>query len=167
MKLKEKQNYIDVTKEWMNKSKRFSNVLDAKYYEHNNKRYYVDNKNVVLDYSRHEKEVAKLLTKTFGGTIYMMPRINIPEGIKTPDYMWNNEYWDLKIVRGNSKNTIDSILKDNKTQAKNFILIINSNNIQKYINQIKSIYNNRYRKWIKNIIALNHNKIILLYEKRD
>ena len=167
MKLKTDKNYIDVTNEWINKSISFHMVKDAKNYEYNNKKYYVDGKKVVLDYSHHEKEIAELLTNTFGGTIYMIPRVNIPEGIKTPDYIWNNEYWDLKSITGNSNNTVDSILKNNKTQAKNFILYFKTQNIQKFIKQIQNIYNNTHRRWIRYIIVLNYNKIVLVYKKRD
>ncbi len=54
----------------------------------------------------------------------MLPRINFPEKIETPDYLWNNEYWDLKVIISNSKNTIDSSIKKKKNQACNFILDI-------------------------------------------
>lgn len=32
----------------------------------------------------------------------MIPRINIPENIKTPDYIFRGEKWDLKVINGKS-----------------------------------------------------------------
>lgn len=49
-------NYIDVTEEWINNAKPNSYVVkDANYYLKDGIKYYVDNKNVVLDYSFEEK----------------------------------------------------------------------------------------------------------------
>ena len=161
MILKTDKNYIDVTNEWINKSKSFSNVIDAKYYEHNGKKYYVDNKNVVLDYSRQEIEVAELITKTFGGTIYMIPRINYPKGIKTPDYIWNNERWDLKTIHGNSKNSLYDSIKNSKEQSNNFIIDISKSKLSTLDaeRQIAKIFDSSIRKWIRYIIIIKHNNI--------
>lgn len=87
--VKEKINYIDVTDEWICNATPFSHeVKDQNYFEHNCIKYYVDSKNVVLDYSKKEKEVALWLEETFRGEIYMLPRINKPDGIKTAGYLW-------------------------------------------------------------------------------
>lgn len=89
--------YSDVTTNWIEKAKPNSHkVLDRHYFEYKNVRYVVDNKNVVLDYSNEEKRIARWLENTFGGELYMLPRINSPKGIKTADYLFRNEYWDLK-----------------------------------------------------------------------
>ena len=87
MLTKEKTQYIDITNEWLNKPHSFGVVKEAKYYEYNGKKYYVDNKMIVLDYSKHELEVANLLTETFGGVIYMVPKVinnGLGFGVKTP-----------------------------------------------------------------------------------
>ena len=77
--------YIDITKESIkNIANKRVIVTKAKYYVDDlfNK-YYVDNKK--------EIEVANWLAKTFNEKVYMLPRINIPEGIKTADYLFKNE----------------------------------------------------------------------------
>ena len=72
-------NYLDITKEWINNAKPNSHkVKNRHYFEYEKIKYRVDNKNVVLDYSDKEKEVAIWLENTFGGEIYMLPRINNP-----------------------------------------------------------------------------------------
>lgn len=43
-----------------------------------------------------EKEVAGILGRIYGGKVRLIPRVNKPEGIKTPDYMIENRKYDLK-----------------------------------------------------------------------
>lgn len=91
-------NYIDITNEWLTDNKvNIRKVLDATYFKNKDgKRYYVDNKKVVLDYSFNELNAARWFVNIFGGIIYMMPRVNEPVGIKTADYLFKGEFWDLK-----------------------------------------------------------------------
>lgn len=94
----------DVTDYWFKSS--ISNtheVKDGMYFEHNGIKYVVDGKNVVLEYSLKELEIAEWLENTFGGEIYMLPRVNQSFGIQTADYLFRGEYWDLKEISGNSK----------------------------------------------------------------
>lgn len=45
--------------------------------------------------SQLEIKMAKDLHRVFGGDIKVLGEVN-PEGVKNPDYLWNNKYWDLK-----------------------------------------------------------------------
>ena len=90
------RSYEDITEKCFNNKYKKYYVIDAKYFCVGKKKYFVDGKRVVLDYSDKEKEIAKWLGKTFGWKIYMLPRINEPEGIQTADYLFKGEYWDLK-----------------------------------------------------------------------
>ena len=102
------ENYIDVTSEWIIKTKPNTHIVkDRKYFEHNGIKYKVDNKNIVLDYSNKEKEIAIWLENTFGGEIYMLPRINKPDGIQTADYLFRGEYWDLTTINGSGKRVLE------------------------------------------------------------
>ena len=93
-------NFTNVTDKWLASATPNSHeVLDAKYFKVNDTKYKVDGKNVVLDYSTKEKEVANWLETTLGGKLYMCPRINVPDGISTPDYLFRNERYDLKEKR--------------------------------------------------------------------
>ena len=86
-------------------------VEDLNYYEVNGKKDYVDQKNVVLEYTKKEKEIALFLVNNLGGKIGMVPKVNYPKGIKTPDYLWNSEKWDLKEIKGSGKNILDDSVK--------------------------------------------------------
>lgn len=161
--------FEDITVEWLDKANPNSHkVLNRNYFEQNNIKYKVDGKNVVLDYSKNEKEIAGWLEKTFGGEIYMLPRVNNPKNIETPDYLFRKEYWDLKEITGNGKHTLDSAIKKKKNQSQNFIFDIGSSemNIMEAEKQINKIMSSKDRQWVKKIIVKN-NEIVKVYKKRD
>lgn len=166
------KNYVDVTKEWLKKNN-INNykIKDMNYFEYENIKYIVDGKNVVLDYSRKEKEVAEWLAKNFGGSIFMCPRVNFPKGIRNSDYLWNNERWDLKVVGSKAiskKRTIDNIVKTTKKQSENIILDITNSNLKrrKLIKQTKKIYSTSGRDWIKCIMIIDSYILIKVYRRK-
>ena len=48
---------------------------------------YLDSSEVTTTDLEHEKEIAELLERELGGEIYMVPRVNNPQGVRTPDYL--------------------------------------------------------------------------------
>lgn len=162
-------NYRDVAQKWIDKATPNSHqVKDMDYFKHEGIKYEVDGKNVVLDYSKKEKEAAEWLENTFGGEIYMVPRINKPNNISTPDFLWKGEKWDLKEIVGKSGRAIDNALKRKKEQASNFILDITENNLdeQIFIKQIERIYHTSGREWIDKIILKKDVKVIAIYKRK-
>ena len=163
------KNYIDVTKKWISNANPNSHeIKELDYWIINNKKKKVDGKNILLDYSKSELECAKWLESTFGGKIFMCPRVNIPEGIKTPDFIWNGEYWDLKEIKTGSKRVIDSRLNGKqKDQSNNYILDISNNPLPNIVivNQIKNIFNSKSRQWLKNVIVVRNRKIIIILKR--
>lgn len=122
--------HIDITKEWINSATPNSNkVLDLNYYVHEGIKYSVDGKYIVLDYSKKEKEIAVWLEKNFGGEIYMIPRINIPENIKTPDYIFKGEKRDLKVINGKSNQVFYHAIYNKSNQSNNFIFDITNSSL--------------------------------------
>ena len=143
-----KKNYIDVTKQYLDKKKKKYKVINSYYYISNGQIYIVDgSKKVVLDYSKKELEIAHWIGKAFGGTIYMKPRVNVPDGVKTADYYWNNEYWDLKEIKNARSNSraIDNIIKSHKNQSHNFIFDITGSimPLDIIIMQVTQLYNSK------------------------
>lgn len=158
-----KLNYIDVTKEWISKANPNSHeIKELNYWIINNKKHKVDGKKILLDYNKSELECAKWLKNTFGGEIYLCPRVNIPEGVKTPDYIWNGECWDLKELKGKSSRLIDDIIKGTKGQTNNLILDISKTKLTKEIilKQIFKLFEYKERKWIKKIIVKSNSLLI-------
>lgn len=170
--MKNSKNYRNITKSFMKKSTPNSHkIKDAEYFEDaKGNKYYVDGKNVVLDYSESEKNVANWLKETFGGEIYMLPRVNIPEGIQTADYLFRGEKWDLKEIKSTGKNVLDNRVNGLKKQANNFIFDISNTtiSIKKIKNQIDKLYESPNRKWINKIMLIKNQKLICIYiRKKD
>lgn len=130
-------------------------------------KYIVDGKHVILKPTQREIEVANLLGETLGGKIGIIPRINEPEGIKTPDYIINGEKFDLKEIKGNSRNSLYNALGKQRRQADNFIFDISNTTIseEKAIKQIKDIYNSNHRKWVHDLILIENRKILKIYKR--
>lgn len=87
---------------------------------------------------KHEVQMANFLFEKFGGDLKLLKERNIKD-VKTPDYVWNSKYWDLKnvssekaaysAVRHGIKQIIDNpgglILDYRNTDKNNLQLIIN------------------------------------------
>ncbi|MFR6306034.1 MAG: hypothetical protein ACLUNR_04365 [Bacilli bacterium] len=167
----ENVNYIDITKNFAKNNKSNSHkILDKNYFKDSKGfKYKVDGKNVVLDYSKKEKDIAIWLEKTFGGKIYMLPRINKPDGIMTADYLFRNEYWDLKSITGCGKRIIEDTIKRKKRQSKNFIFDITNSNIQEndLLRQLEKVYNSETTKCVDKIIVKKNENVIIILKRKD
>lgn len=164
----ENNNYIDITSEWLETATPNSHIVeDRQYFEYKGNRYNVDGKNVVLDYSSQEKNIAEWLENTFGGGIYMLPRINNPEGIQTADYLFRGEYWDLKSISGKSKQVIYHSIYKKKTQSNNFIFDVVSSelDINELQKQIYKLYNRKDTEFLQKIILKKENDIFVYKRK--
>ena len=162
--------YTDITNSWL-KNKQYGhnncNVIDAKYYVYNNIKYNVDKKNVILDYSKQERRIALWLCNTFGSNVYMMPRINYPNGIMTADYLFKNEYWDLKTIKGSGKRSIEDAIKKKRKQSNNFIFDITNSKmeLESLLFQIEKIYISKTTSWVDKVIVKKNEDVILIYKK--
>ncbi len=161
-------NYNDVTKNWINEAKPNSHkIQEMSYFEHDGIKYKVDGKNIVLDYSDKEKEIAKWLESTFGGELYMVPRINNPDGIKTPDYLFRGNKWDLKTISGNGKQVLyHSVYKKSK-QSNNFIFDTTSSklNIEDIKLQVDKLYKRTDIPFVNEIIVKKGNDFLIFKRK--
>ena len=162
------KKYVDITKEWIDNVVPNSNVVkDRHYFEHDGIKYKVDGENVVLDYTPDEKETAEWLESTFGGEIYMLPRINKPDGIMTADYLFRNEYWDLKTLTGSGKRILEDSIKKKKRQSTNFIFDITNSEIEtsSLFEQLEKLYKSKTTEWIDKVIIKKGNKVIVIYKR--
>ena len=171
------KGYIDVTEEWLANAKPNSHkVKDKNYYQYNNKIYKINknNKNIIIDYSYNELMIAYWIERTFGGEIYINPRVNYPKNISTADYLWNNELWDLKELKKSSslKRAVDNAIKNCEKQCNNFILDLTDCklNNKEIIKQVKNIFNptsKLYRQWVNKIIIKRNNDVICIFIKKS
>ena len=115
----------DITKKWTNnRGSIVPKVEDLTELIINNVNYKVSGTDVRFEYDEEEKAIATLLSKVSGKKIYMLPKINKPDGIPTADYLIDNESYDLKRIYGSGKRTLKDAVKDKKKQSKRFILKI-------------------------------------------
>lgn len=167
--LNDNLKFIDVTNQWLKNARPNTHkVLDSYYYISNDKIYIVDgSKNVVLDYSLKELEIANWIENTFGGEIYMNPRVNFPRNIKTADYWWNGEYWDLKELNSSTSQNraIDNAVKCCKEQSHNFIFDITNCSIptKNIMTQVELLFYKKKRSWINKVIVKSDNEVVIIY----
>lgn len=161
--------YSDITTEYIKHENNSGEVIDAHTYSINGTTYEVDGKNVLLDYSKKEKQIAELLKKYTGGEIAMIPRVLNPQGISTPDYTLNGEAFDLKELMGESKNLVYNALSKKKKQASNFVLDISDCPLdeKEIYRQINDVYRSRHTTFIDKIILVKNEKVIRILKRKN
>lgn len=161
---------IDVTELWQKDATPNSHAVQGlRSFTINGATYTVDGHNVVLDYSAHEKEIAELLEREFGGELYMVPRVNNPQGISTPDYLFRGKGYDLKTLSKEAgENTIINRIKKARKQSKNFILdLTNAKKITVSVlkSQIQRIYKDKETAFVDTIIVIRNGNIVVVVKK--
>lgn len=108
----------------------------------NGKTYVVDGHNVVSGHSNYEHKVASWLSSKTGLKVDILPRVNNPDGISTPDYLVDGAPFDLKEITGSGKNVIDGNLRKTKKQTNNIILDITKTPLsrEEIMGQLGQIY---------------------------
>ncbi len=114
----------DVTKQWKESANPNSHeIVDAKRVIQDGVTYTENGKNVRLDYSRHEKDVAELLEGTYGGELYMIPKISSKyKNVQTPDFLFRGERYDLKDIGKANADAIYNAIHTKRKQADSFVL---------------------------------------------
>ncbi len=166
------KNYEDITEKWRSKKKNNKNIELQMYYEDAGNFYYVDNKKVVMDYSEKELEVAQWLCNTFNERVIILPKVNYPEHIKTPDYLFKGEKWDLKELKNAKSNnrSIDNLIKSYEKQSHNFILDISECKIDNntIIRQVMNVFEHSQfqRKWVNKIILKKGKALLRVFVRK-
>lgn len=166
----EREFYIDVTGKWRETAEPNSHVVqDLQEYTVNGVTYKADGHNVVLDYSSHEKEIAELLEREFGGEIYMVPRVNSPQGISTPDYLFRGVGYDLKTLGESAGgNTLFNRVKKAKWQAQNFIIDVTNTKLDEdtILAQVKKVFHREDTKWVDEILIVQNGLRIQVFKRK-
>ena len=119
--------------------------------------------------TEREKEIANMLGELYGGKIKIIPRVNEPKNIKTPDYIVKNRRYDLKQISGNGKYVIQGNLKGKQKQADNFVIDITKSemSIDEAIRQIENIYNSKHFLWLDRIILLKDKEFLKIFKRKQ
>lgn len=162
--------YIDITIEMYNNAKPNNGKVEKQsFLDFEGEKYYVDGCNVVYKHDKRELEVAKLLNKTFGGNVKILPNINYPQGIKSPDYIFRGERLDLKRITSKRANDcLKTALRNKEEQADNFIIDNTAQSIrdEDILRQIDEIYNLKGFLWINKIYVLKEDKFIKIFKRK-
>lgn len=158
------QHFKEVpVREWYPNAKPGSHeVQDLQQYTVGDQTYTVHGKDVVLDYKPHEKEIAEMLARDVGGETYMVPRVNNPQGVSTPDIMFNGHSYDLKTIRpGATENTIFNRVYKGIRQADRFIIDITDSGLsdETVDSQVKKIFWSRNTETVTEIVIVKNGHI--------
>ena len=164
------KNCKSIMLDWMKEYDRDDIGVElSDYHEYDGKKYVVDGKKVVQDHSERELEVANVISNKFGKKVVLVPRVNKPEGVPSPDYLVGVYRFDSKRIKGSGKNTIDSAIKENKDQSENFIFDITKQSdlsMEDIYSQIDRIYQSKYRKWVDKIMIVKDDKVVELLKRK-
>lgn len=164
------QGFIDITDSWYSDAKPGSHqVEDLKEYTVNGNTYVVDGHNVQLSYTPHEKAIAELLEREVGGEIFMVPRVNNPQGIKTPDYLFHGKGYDLKSLhKPKGKNPIFNRIQNAKGQSRNFILDLTDAELDEAAvkEQLEKVFTDKGTEFVDEIVIVQGGKIIKVLKRK-
>lgn len=154
---------LDVTREYLDAARPNSHtVQDLLSYTVNGVTYTVDGHDVQLSYSQHEKKIAEILERTLGGELFMVPRVNDPQGVRTPDYLFRGEAYDLKTLKPNAgPNTIFNRVKKAAGQAQRFIIDVTSSGLDDVTieKQIEKLFSRSDTDWVEEVFIIRDNAI--------
>lgn len=164
------QGFIDITDNWYPEAVPNSHpVRDLQEYVVDGVTYKVDGRNVQLDYKPHEKEIAELLAKEVGGEILMVPRVNNPQGIKTPDYLFHGKGYDLKALhKPKGKNPIFNRIQNAKGQSKNFILDLTDAELEESFvqKQLEKVFTDKSTEFVDEVVVIQNGKIVKVLKRQ-
>lgn len=156
--------FTDITGKWYPNAKPNSHpVLELQEYTPGGETYKVDGHNVVLDHDPHEKEIAELLEREVGGEIYLVPRVNNPQGVSTPDYLFHGRGYDLKTLGEKAgPNTMFQRVKKAKRQSRNFIIDVSDTKLDREMidQQISKIFWSENTRFVDEIVIINDGHIV-------
>lgn len=173
-KMLENRNYIDVTKDWkeemkLNINKDEGSVHTPKIgdiFSYKGVDYIVDNRKVVADHDEEELRFAKWLTKKFREDVDLLPRIK-GDFIQTPDYIFKNEYWDLKTLSSNNYTQMFDNIKKKEKQSSNFIFDLSNTEIKDvgFIKGVNDIFHRDKTKFVNKVIVKKKQKFYVFQRK--
>lgn len=162
----------DVTNEWLRKAIPNSHpVTDIETFVQDGATYVVDGKNVKFEYSEYEKGIAGLISRKLGGEIRMMPKVNYPFNVSTPDYIFRGERYDLKQMhKSTSKHAVYNRIHDSllKGQADHFVLEITGNPLgfSEISRQVEEAFTSYNLRGVKSVVIIEDGIIKRVIERK-
>lgn len=173
-------DYIDVTNNWLDNATPNSHkvIIDDYFVDDTGIKHPIVGKEMahLTPKDSIEYNKSKWIEETFGREMHNVPRITdiTNTGLKTstPDYVWNNEKWDLKTpgTDGKFENTLERFVKKKsaKLQARKFIIdYVNfpEKTDEEILKVINDTLSSPSRKWIEDLLIIRGDKIVKIYSK--
>lgn len=164
------KRYHDITGNWYPDAVPNSHpIQDLQSVTVNGVTYQVDGDNVKLEYSPHEKEIAELLEREVGGELYMVPKVNEPQSVRTADYLFHGHYYDLKTLEQvpPGKNPIYNPVKKSNGQTAKVIVDVTIPDLDAATieQQVDKIFWSRETRFVDEIVIIRGDKIEKVYKR--
>ena len=162
-------DFEEITQEWVSNPITPAVRVDALTFERDGVRYTVHGKDVVLDHDNHEKAVADLLSSRLNCPVYLLPRVNKPEGIRSPDIFMSGKVYDMKTAKKTiSKGPIFKRVKDGVPQAQNSIIDITFEHLSEDVikREIERVYHSADTRSIDVVILVDDMEIRHIYRRK-
>ncbi len=131
--------------------------------------YVVDGVNVIQNNSDREVQVGKILGGIFKTDVKLVPEVRGKyKNVSTPDYYINGEKWDLKELRGESKDAIRNAISKKKKQANNFVIDITEYklDILEVNKQAEFVFSANNTKFVKTLAIIQDEQIIRILRRK-
>jgi hypothetical protein len=158
----------DVTNDWLKRALPNSHqVSDLPSFTQDGTTYSVHGTAVQFTYTDKEKQIAELLERELGGEIYMMPKVNSPEGISTPDYLFRGNRYDLKEITASGKDTVYNAIHKKREQANNFVIDYTKSGLshEEIVRQSEAIFSRPYVSFVERIVVVRNGVIEKILER--
>ena len=158
---------MDITEQWTSVKTNKGSVIYRYEYEKNGITYHVDGRHVILKPSVREIHIANVLAVRYGKTVEVIPRVNFPQGIKTPDYIIDGATYDLKTIITNVEEAFYNSISKKKNQATNFILDISTNSFSEdeILTRVLKVYTSTHTKFVEKMVIIKDDRVIKAYSR--
>ena len=159
---------MDITEQWTKIKTNEGRVIYSYEYEKNGITYSVDGHHVILKPSVREIHIANVLAVHYGKTVEVIPRVNYPQGIKTPDYKIDGATYDLKTILSNVEAAFYNSISKKKNQATNFILDVSANNFSEneILTRVLKVYTSTHTRFVEKIVIIKDDQVLKVYSRQ-
>lgn len=165
------ETFVDATEYWKSKEKLYparTRKIAGKY-EYRGTTYNTADRGIKPEPGEQERDFAEWWAETFGGDIQYIPIIKIPQKIKTPDYLIDGIYYDLKSPTGDGKWVISHQADEAKGQANKIFIDLSGsflkNRKDEIMRQAKNMFLNEKYSWLETVIITADKELLYVFEK--
>lgn len=164
------RGFVDRTAEWLSREPSTPKVdLHPKKVVLNGTEYTINGRSIRLDPSQAEIAAAQTMSSYTGKKATMMPQFTgSMRNISAPDFiLGESEKWDLKELKGQSKDSIRNAIKDCKNQAHSFVIEIGNykRTDEDAIVQAEKVFTAYNTQFVETLVVTKNNEILRVFAK--